>query len=167
MIKKINQLIKKFCTREIIAYLVAGVLTTIVNIVTYHLCCDILRIENLLANAIAWVLSVLFAYVVNDKFVFIQEKMTPKEEFMKMTKFFGARLFSFFIDEGGMFLLVDLLKVNNLLSKIVMNVIVIVINYVLSKLFIFQTKESKNGNREEVYDQSVTGEFRAVSEKTD
>jgi putative flippase GtrA len=134
-------LIKKFLNREVIAYLIAGVLTTLVNIVVYHITCNILGIESLIANGIAWVLSVLFAYVVNDKFVFIQDKLTPKEEIQKMFKFFLARLFSFFVDEGGMFLLVDVLAVNNMLSKIAMNVIVVIMNYALSKLFIFQTRE--------------------------
>ena len=68
-----------------------------------------------------------------------------------MFKFFLARLFSFFVDEGGMFLLVDVLAVNNMLSKIAMNVIVVILNYVLSKLFIFQTREEKtDGNRKEI-----------------
>lgn len=138
-------MIKKLINREVITYIIAGVLTTLVNIAVYHTTCNLLGIESLIANAIAWFLSVLFAFVVNDKFVFIQEKMPPKQEFLKMIKFFAARLFSFFIDEGGMLLLVDILAVNNMLSKIAMNVIVVILNYFLSKVFIFQTSEEKTG----------------------
>lgn len=152
---------KKLLNREVAAYLVAGVLTTLVNIIVYHISCNILGIENLIANGIAWIVSVLFAFVVNDKYVFIQEKVTAKQEFIKIIKFFLARLFSFFIDEFGMLVLVNILLLNNMLSKVGMNVIVIILNYIFSKLFIFQVKKendtssrvtewSSDGNREEV-----------------
>lgn len=139
MIEKIKQ---KLFTREIIMYLIAGVLTTIVNIISYHIFCNVMGIESLVSNGIAWVLSVLFAYVANDKFVFVQEKMTKQEEFKKFIKFITARLFSFGVDEAGMFLLVDIVFLYNLAAKIIMNVIVVILNYIFSKLFIFKNKET-------------------------
>lgn len=143
MIKeKISTVKHKFFTREIMAYLFAGVLTTLINIAIYHVCYEIWHIPNLLSNTISWVVAVLFAYFVNDKFVFAQEKGTQLEEWNKFYKFILARLFSFGVDELGMFLLVDLAKVSGFFSKVVMNVIVVIINYIFSKKFIFTVKAS-------------------------
>lgn len=139
MIEKIKQ---KLFTREIILYLVAGVLTTIVNIISYHIFCNIIGIESLISNGIAWVLSVLFAYVANDKFVFVQEKMTKQQEFKKFVKFITARLFSFGVDEVGMFLFVEIVFIHNIIAKIIMNVIVVILNYIFSKVFIFKNKDT-------------------------
>lgn len=141
MIEKIKQ---KLFTREIILYLVAGVLTTIVNIISYHIFCNIIGIESLISNGIAWVLSVLFAYVANDRFVFVQEKMTKQQEFKKFIKFITARLFSFGVDEAGMFLFVEIVFVHNIIAKIIMNVIVVILNYIFSKVFIFKNKDTIN-----------------------
>lgn len=139
MIEKIKQ---KLFTREIILYLVAGVLTTIVNIISYHTFCNIIGIESLISNGIAWVLSVLFAYVANDRFVFVQEKMTKQQEFKKFIKFITARLFSFGVDEAGMFLFVEIVFIHNIIAKIIMNVIVVILNYIFSKVFIFKNKDT-------------------------
>lgn len=139
MIEKIKQ---KLFTREIILYLVAGVLTTIVNIISYHIFCNIIGIESLISNGIAWVLSVLFAYVANDRFVFVQEKMTKQQEFKKFVKFITARLFSFGVDEAGMFLFVEIVFIHNIIAKIIMNVIVVILNYIFSKVFIFKNKDT-------------------------
>lgn len=139
MIEKIKQ---KLFTREIILYLVAGVLTTIVNIISYHIFCNIIGIESLISNGMAWVLSVLFAYVANDKFVFVQEKMTKQQEFKKFIKFITARLFSFGVDEAGMFLFVEIVFIHNIIAKIIMNVIVVILNYIFSKVFIFKNKDT-------------------------
>lgn len=139
MIEKIKQ---KLFTREIVLYLVAGVLTTIVNIISYHIFCNIIGIESLISNGIAWVLSVLFAYVANDKFVFVQEKMTKQQEFKKFVKFITARLFSFGVDEAGMFLFVEIVFIHNIIAKIIMNVIVVILNYIFSKVFIFKNKDT-------------------------
>lgn len=127
----------KFVNKEMIRYLITGVLTTLVNIIVYYLFNKEWGMENLSANAIAWIISVLFAFVTNNLFVFVSEKGSPKEEVEKLVKFFLARIFSFGIDEAGMFLFINILSFNNLLIKVLMNGIVIVINYILSKWFIF------------------------------
>lgn len=127
---------KKAVTKEMIAYGIAGVLTTAVNLVSYDLLCNRLHTPNLWANALAWILSVMFAFVANDRFVFTsKEKSDPLMRRVK--KFVLARAASFAVDEGGMFLFVDGFHFPNLISKIFWNVIVIVMNYVLSKRYIF------------------------------
>lgn len=133
----LKKLIRKLWSREVVAYVIAGVLTTAINIVVFQFLRSVFHMDTLWANGIAWVVSVLFAFVVNDRYVFIQEKMGLFKEMEKMGRFFLARLFSFFVDQAGMWLLVDYLGVHDMASKIGMNVIVIIMNYILSKLFIF------------------------------
>ncbi|MBE5960955.1 MAG: GtrA family protein [Lachnospiraceae bacterium] len=138
---KIGHLIKllwdKLMTREMITYVISGVFTTIVNFLAYDFFCNRIGIPNLIANSIAWVLAVLFAYVTNNFWVFRDKSHSFESEIVKMAKFFGARLASFFVEQAGMFIFIDLLHFNNLIVKAVLAVFVIIINYVLSKLFIF------------------------------
>lgn len=133
----LKKLIRKLWSREAVAYVIAGVLTTVINIAIFKFLRIAFQMDTLWANGIAWVVSVLFAFVVNDRYVFIQKKMGFFKEMEKMGKFFLARLFSFFVDQAGMWLLVDYLGVHDMASKIGMNVIVIIMNYILSKLLIF------------------------------
>lgn len=136
--EQMPDVIKKILNRETIAYLIAGVLTTILNIIAYYIICNILHVPNLIANATAWVISVIFAYFINDRYVFQSEKLDFMGEFMKIIKFIAARLFSFAVEEGGMFLFIDVLSYPNLIIKIIMNVIVVILNYIFSKIYIFK-----------------------------
>ena len=136
----IKKLWKLCINRETITYVVAGVGTTVVNFVSYHLFCNILGVPNLVANAIAWVIAVAFAYVVNARWVFLEEKEEAAKESVKIVKFFGARIATFGVEEFGMFVLVDLMHGNNLLMKAVVAVLVIILNYIFSKLFVFTKK---------------------------
>ena len=128
---------KKYVNRETITYVVAGVLTTVINFVAYYWFCNMLHIENLIANAIAWVVAVAFAYIVNARWVFLEKFAGWKVELGKICKFTGARIFTFVIEEIGMFVLVDVLHGPNMIMKALVAVLVIVLNYVFSKLFIF------------------------------
>lgn len=145
MVKEVKTVIKKlwklFVNRETITYGIAGVSTTIVNFIAYHLFCNILRIPNLIANAIAWVIAVAFAYVVNARWVFQDKQEDAASESKKVVKFFGARIVTFGVEELGMFILVDLLKGNNLIMKAIVAVLVIILNYIFSKLFVFTKKK--------------------------
>lgn len=133
--------IKKLCIqyKEVLLYLIFGVLTTLVNIVTYALCTKVLGINWQISNVIAWVLSVLFAYVTNRKYVFESKDANVIRE---MISFFAFRLLSFVLDMGFMYLFIDLMHCNDMISKIIVQVIVIVLNYVFSKLFIFKKKDN-------------------------
>jgi putative flippase GtrA len=132
-----NKIIKKIWNREVITYLVAGVLTTVVNYIVYYIFCNMMGIPNLIANAIAWIAAVLFAYIVNDIWVFQSKKHSLIGELQQLGKFLGARIVSFLIEETGMFVLIDVMKFNNLIIKGVLAVIVILLNYIFSKLFVF------------------------------
>ena len=125
--------------KEVISYLIFGVLTTVVNIVVYYVFNTWLQVNYLVSNAIAWIASVLFAYITNRKYVF-ESKNTSM--FNELVKFIGARLSTGIMDMILMWLLVDVLSMNSMFSKIVVNVLVIVLNYVLSKVFVFKKEEA-------------------------
>lgn len=126
-----------FVNRETITYAIAGVATTVVNFIAYHVFCNMLGIPNLIANAIAWVIAVAFAYIVNARWVFLEKFEGWKKEWERIWKFTGARIVTFVIEEVGMFLLVDVLHGPNLIMKAIVAVLVIILNYVFSKLFVF------------------------------
>lgn len=133
-----------FVNRETITYAIAGVATTVVNFIAYHLFCNVLGITNLIANAIAWVVAVAFAYIVNARWVFLEKFEGWKKEWERIVKFTGARVLTFVIEEAGMFLLVDVLHGPNLIMKAIVAVLVIVLNYVFSKLFVFISGDKGN-----------------------
>lgn len=143
---KINNLIKKFLNKETISYLIFGVLTTIINIVVFWFAERELAFimsedaASLVGNVIAWVISVAFAFVTNKLFVFESKNMAFKVVMAELTGFVIARLLSLAFDEGFMFVAIVLLGMNSLLAKIISNVFVVIINYVLSKFFIFKNK---------------------------
>lgn len=134
MIKKMILLCKN---REVISYLIAGVLTTLINIVVFDKLCNQMHIPDLTANTAAFVISVLFAFFVNDRYVF-QGRDKTFGFTKRIATFFSARVVSFFIDSAGMYFFVQCLGVNNMVVKVGMNGVVIVLNYVFSKWFIFK-----------------------------
>ena len=122
--------------RHYILYIIFGVLTTIVNIVTYYFAHLLLPVMP--STVIAWILAVLFAYVTNRQFVFESQAKTKQEIIKEIISFFSARLLTGLLDVAIMFVFVDCLKMNDMLIKVLSNIIVIVLNYVLSKLFVFR-----------------------------
>ena len=123
--------------REVLMYLIFGVLTTVVNIVSFYILRK-LSVEVYVSNVIAWILSVLFAFITNKLFVFESKGKSKKENTRELISFFGFRILSLGFDMGSMFLLIDILHVGEMISKVLANVLVIVLNYVFSKLFIFK-----------------------------
>ena len=145
--KKIIELYKKY--EELINYLVMGVLATVVNLaVKYGLLFTILDASNAtqlqIAVIISWVAACLFAYFTNRKFVFKSKSEKILKEF---TAFVSARIFTLILEMLIMFIFVTLLKLNSdlwvVIWSLVAQVVVIVVNYVLSKLVIFK-KEKKD-----------------------
>lgn len=124
--------------KEIILYGIFGILTTLVNIIVYYLCAKVMGIDVLISTIIAWILSVLFAFVTNRIYVF---ESKSKHIWKELYLFFSFRLLSGVIDVADMYLFVTLLHFDDMIIKIVSNVIVIILNYVFSKLFIFKKKE--------------------------
>lgn len=129
-------LYKKY--REIIDYIIFGGLTTLVNIVAFFIFETLLGWPYLIANAIAIVLSILFAYGTNKLFVFKTQDMTFRKNAIEFVKFIGFRLLTGLADMVAMWLLVDLISIDTNIAKLLTQFIVVVLNYVFSKLFIFK-----------------------------
>jgi putative flippase GtrA len=128
--------------KEIFLYLLFGGLTTLVNIGVYYVCDSLLHWGTVWSTIIAWVLSVLFAFFTNKQFVFESREHTAAAFLIEGLRFFGCRLFSGVLDLFIMWLTVDLFHWNSLLMKIISNVIVVILNYIFSKFFIFRKKQS-------------------------
>ncbi len=155
--KKLNSLLKKIISREMFDYVLFGVLTTVVNLVCFKLCENLLGEKYaLVSNVIAWVVAVLFAFVTNKFIVFHSKDMDAKTLTKELTSFTGARLFSLGIEELGLVIAqfvfhADVKEYNifsvqlsgMMVTKIMLAVVVVIINYIFSKLFIFKNKGDK------------------------
>ncbi len=130
-----------FMTREMITYIISGVMTTVVNWVLYFLLVKKLGMEELTGNALDWVLTVAFAYVVNAFWVFRSQYTGIQAEVGKIFRFYAARFLTFLVEEGGILLFVKVIGFNDLIVKAVLAVLVIILNYIFSKLFVFFKKK--------------------------
>lgn len=128
---------KKLVNRETIIYGIVGGFTTIINFVSYEGLYR-LGLSNMTANWMAWIIAVTFAYIVNKWIVFHSRSISAKVEFTKMGKFYGARFLSLGVEQIGMWVLVENLGFHRWLIKGTLSIIVIVLNYVFSKLYIFK-----------------------------
>ena len=135
--KKIKELIVKH--RELLLYVIFGAATTAVNFVVFY------GMEKqtgtgayLINNVIAWLAAVIFAYVTNKLFVFRVKSWAGKVVVRELVQFFGARVFSLAVEEAGLWLFVQLLQMNTMIAKLVLAVVVVVLNYIFSKLVIFK-----------------------------
>ena len=147
MVKEVKTVIKKlwilFVNRETITYIIAGVMTTLVNFITSYIGYDCLHWNENLVTAIAWVVAVVFAYVVNKYWVFLEKKGEAVGEAVKFSKFVAGRLFTLAVEWLGVFVFVTTLKVPFWPVKLVLAVIVTILNYVISKLFVFISGSGK------------------------
>lgn len=139
--EKIKELYTKY--KEIINYLVFGVLSTVVNFVTYYITARFIGIDEVISSGISWFCSVTFAYITNKVFVFESKTNTSREFVKEMITFYLSRVLSGALCDVGTFaLMVKVLHINDIVSKIVTQVMVVIVNYILSKLVIFK-KEKK------------------------
>ena len=140
MINKIKELYKKY--EEIINYVIVGALTTLVSILSYYILRFFIltgktQLEIQICTVVSWILAVLFAFFTNKKYVF-KSKKKGKGSFYEMLKFYISRTTTLLIEMGSMWLLTVPFSVNDKLSKILVQFIVLVLNYVFSKLFVFK-----------------------------
>lgn len=131
--------------QEIINYLVFGVLSTVVNFVSYFIFAKILHIEEIISSGLSWFCAVLFAYITNKIFVFESKTETKTAFFKELISFFACRILSGALCDVGTFaVMVKVLNINDIIAKIVTQVMVIVVNYVFSKLIIFKNSKEEN-----------------------
>lgn len=124
--------------RELIAYGFCGAATTGVNYAVYFPCTRLLLLDPLVSNAIAWVVAVAFAYLVNKLLVFESRSWNRSLVFREAWQFVSARVFSGVLETGILFVFVTLLHFHDGVVKVIANVLVILINYFLSKFLIFR-----------------------------
>ncbi len=138
MWSKLMQWLKKHY--DILSYLFFGVLTTVVNYLVYLPCYNLLGLPAVTSNVIAWAGAVAFAYVTNKPFVFRSHDWSAKTVIPELTKFVGTRLASGAMESGILWITVDLLGQNGNLWKLLTSVLVVVANYIGSKLLVFRKK---------------------------
>lgn len=141
----IKQFIIELVNNGVVKYIFFGVLTTLVNFGMFYFLHKILSVRVFSANAMSIACAVVFAYFVNARFVFSSQVSGAKAVLKEMAIFIGARLSTIILELFGVLLLVDVLKFDALLSKIAINVIVLIVNYVLSAL-IFKNKSNGTKN---------------------
>ncbi len=135
LIKKVKE---KLFVREIIMYLVFGILTTLVNWVTYFVLVDVFNIEENISNIIAIILSILFAYFTNSYIVFKTKRSNIKERIDEFFKFILGRAFTMIFEIVGFFLMFNILGITDIISKPFITFLVIIMNYFISKYFAFK-----------------------------
>ena len=140
MINKLKKMYKKY--KEIINYLIIGGLTTVVSLISFYLVRILIftkdtQLDIQISNVISWIFAVLFAFITNKKYVF-ESKTTGTKKIKEMIKFYLSRLTTLIIDMVTMWILTAPLNINDKVSKIIVQFIIVVLNYVFSKLFVFK-----------------------------
>lgn len=139
----IKELLLKY--KSLILYLIFGGLTTVINVLTYHVSYEIMGIANINSTIIAWVIAVVFAYVTNKLFVF-ESKKSGHEAIKEAINFFACRIGTGVIEIGMMYIFVDVLAFDGTIMKLITNVVVIIVNYIASKFLIFNERKKHDKN---------------------
>ena len=145
LIGKISPKLGALCEKlwnntELVSYLFVGVATTVVNYVVYYIATRLLSMGVMPGTWTAWVVAVAFGYVANKAFVFHTHCDSVLSLLREAGSFFAMRLVSLGMETVLMYLTVTVLGLNDLVMKLIVNIVVIILNYVFSKLFIFKKK---------------------------
>lgn len=128
--------------KSVLLYLFFGALTTLVSILSFILAGTVLRFNVHIANTISWVLAVTFAFFTNRKWVFDGKTSTRKEFFKQARDFYAGRIFTYFVEEVILIVFVNLLALNQDIVKIVAQFVILILNYIISKFFVFKKKDN-------------------------
>ncbi len=134
---KIKGLIKKVCTKEVIFYAIFGILTTVVNIGTFAIMTKLFGWNENISNVIAIILAVLFAYVTNKDWVFHSKAEGKNEKLKEFFRFIAGRVFTMVVEFIGCYLMFKL-PIPEMISKCMITVLVIILNFFISKFFAFK-----------------------------
>ncbi len=138
----ISNLLKNEKIMKLFRYLVIGVLTTCVSFSIFWILCYPVKLDPNLANILSILCAIIFAYFTNKIFVFRSHSNSTLELLKEAISFVISRGFTILVEVGGVFLMVNILKLDPMLSKVMLSVIVIVLNYIISHFFVF--KEAKS-----------------------
>ncbi|MBR5597786.1 MAG: GtrA family protein [Lachnospiraceae bacterium] len=137
----IGKIYRKY--KEAIDYLFWGGVAFVLSMVLFYLFANVMSLYEQIANIISWIICVIFTYLTNRTFVFQSKVKGLKNIFKEFKDFVMARLLTLVMENAILFIMIDLLSINNMISKLVGQFVVIVSNYFLSKLWIFKKEKSK------------------------
>lgn len=138
--ENIKNIIKKVLTKEVMLYIVFGVFTTVVNLGTFYIMNSLLKWDKNLSNFIAILLAVLFAYITNKDLVFHSKADSLKEKLMEFFKFIAGRAFTMIVEFFGGLLLFQT-PIPEMISKLIVTIVVVILNFFISKFFAFKSKK--------------------------
>lgn len=138
MIQVLIELMRKH--KAFIMYAIFGVLTTLINLMAYYVLYNVLAWGNMSSTALAWFIAVIFAFITNKKWVFDSQSMALKVLVYELLTFFACRIATGILDMAVMYVAVDVMSWNEMVWKLLSNIIVILLNFVASKLVIFKKK---------------------------
>jgi putative flippase GtrA len=124
--------------KQVGLYLFYGILTTFINILSFWVLNELVGIDYKIATTLAWLLSVVFAFITNKKYVFNSKSKDSHSVSKELLSFFLFRGLSYIIDLAGMVFLVEIIHLDSTISKIITNIIVIILNYFASKYAVFR-----------------------------
>lgn len=133
------EILKKYL--NVLAYLFFGVCTTAINVAAYWVMTCIFKYPNIPSTIVAWVVAVFFAYLTNRRWVFHSEATGATAILKETVMFYICRIATGFVDLGSMWFFVDILKLNGVVMKFMTNILVIVLNFIASKMIIFKCKK--------------------------
>ena len=128
--------------KEILLYLFFGLISFLISVGTYALFTEVLHVNVLIANIIAWILSVSFAYISSRIWVFENTATGGKAVIAEIGKFVSGRLGTLAIEELILYIFITRMGLNSMAVKLAATIIVIILNYVISKIWVFRAKES-------------------------
>jgi putative flippase GtrA len=131
MKETVEKFIRKY--QDLIRYVLAGCCTTLFNLVTFTFAVKVIGMDVTISNIISVALSIIFAYIINRTFVFKSKTKKPSKIIIEAVKFISARFSTMLIEVGGVYLIVNILRQNEILGKIETQVIVFLLNYIISK----------------------------------
>ncbi|HNX63862.1 MAG TPA: GtrA family protein [Oscillospiraceae bacterium] len=130
--------------KSIILYCIFGGLTTLTDFIVYLTCTRIFHLDEQIATWSAWFFAVLFAFFTNRKWVFNADKTSKRGFLYQLVSFFGSRVASGLLNSAMIFIFFTKLGINDIVVKIFTSVIVVILNYILSKLIVFRKKKTED-----------------------
>ena len=123
-------------------YILFGGLSFFISFTSYTLCIKFCNINALVSNVISWLLSVSFAYYTNRKWVFVSKEKSLRRIFFEVMKFFSGRILTLAIEEALLYTMISLNFIGYINAKLFTTFLVIIINYFISKFWVFDTKSN-------------------------
>lgn len=133
-------MVKKYLDWRILKYLFFGGVTVLVNVACFYLLENCLKLNLDVSNIVSTILALLFAYITNTWFVFCTKCNSLKERFEEFLRFSGGRCFTLFLEVLGVHYLVNICFVEEMNSKIFVQILVIILNYVISKMLVYKDR---------------------------